>query len=135
MNRPSRLYLPVRRFVDRELARSFRPVSPSLGFFLLGSAILLEAKFRSPATMVLVVVMGLFALAWTAFVVWRYLRLMKAVALRSDRGFDQRGKFRLAPVYWLSESVTRAVARRRSEARRAKNAGRISSSSVSPVRD
>jgi len=106
------LYLSVRRYVDRDQASRGRPATPFLGLLLLvvmGVADhFLEGAFVTAAWALAV---GL-ALVWTAFAGWRAYRLFKAAALKQDRQFDQHGKFRLHPDYWVTKSVARARRRR-----------------------
>lgn len=52
-------------------------------------------------------------LAWTLFTVWRYLRYLKEISIKSDRHFDRVGKYDLPPEYADSESATKARQRRK----------------------
>ena len=56
---------------------------------------------------------------WTGFVLWRAMRLIRTMAIRGDRKFDQRDKFQLLPEYAGSESVT-AAAQGKRKSRRAR---------------
>jgi len=105
-------YLCVRRYVDRDLASRGRPVTPFLGIILIVAMGVADHFLEGVlATAIWAVAVGL-ALAWTAFASWRAFRLFRAAALRQDRQFDQHGKFRLHPDYWVTQSLARTRRRR-----------------------
>jgi hypothetical protein len=61
----------------------------------------------SPNWIVWVIVAGVSG-GWVLFVAWRTWRMTKATVLKSDREYDQKGKFQLSREYWGSESATAA---------------------------
>lgn len=64
-------------------------------------------------TMLTIIVASLLSLATLTFVTWRYFVVMKAQAIKSDRAYDEDGKFKLASEYHQSESATAAAERKR----------------------
>jgi hypothetical protein len=101
-------YVRLRRIVDKDLANSVRPLTPSLSFlpFFLLQIVLQQ---RSWAGWSLAISAGG---AWLMFVGWRAVRLLKAGALKGDRSYDQISKFALPPEYSSTESATKARQRR-----------------------
>ena len=111
-------YLRIRRWVDRDLVAHYRPLSPFLGLL---PVIILAPIWRileGPAAWVSGTLAISLSVIWTGFVLWRVARLYKAVGVKGDRAYDQRGKYLLAPEYHRSESVTAAAQRKRSQRRR-----------------
>lgn len=111
-------YLRIRRWVDRDLASLRRPVSIFGPLFLAILALAAAHALGGAAVAVGWTVIAPLALVWTSFIVWRAGRLYRAVGLKGDRTFDQRGKYQLSPEYHRSESVTAASRRNRSIRRR-----------------
>lgn len=108
----TRSWLRFRRFVDRELAKP-RTTAPLPVGLLVFAMVFLRPHLAPPAALAGWIIVAAACLAWVAFVAWRGWRLFRAGALRSDRAFDQRGKFKLPPEYWTSESASRARRRKR----------------------
>jgi len=71
---------------------------------------MLVAAHRSMLT---IIVASILSLATLTFITWRYLVVMKAQAIKSDRAYDEDGKFKLASEYHHSESATAAAERKR----------------------
>ena len=115
-------YLRIRRWVDRDLAsRSLNTIAHVFGLIPILVAALAQNVFEQPVTTVVwTVAIGL-CVAWTAFIVWRGVRLIKAGSIKGDREFDQTGKFLLSPEYHRSESVTATLQRKRKKRRRARS--------------
>lgn len=114
--RPSRsdLYLRVRGWVDRDLASHMRPASLFLPFVLIVPTLWMrEGAYGSVFPTIWPAVLVSSA-CWTVFVLWRALRLMRAVGLRGDRRFDRITKFTLDRDQQRAESV---LAARRRKAR------------------
>ena len=57
-------------------------------------------------------------LAWNAFVIWRAIRIIRALSIKGDRDYDHRVKFTLDLEHQRSESVTAASQRKGSRRRR-----------------
>ena len=93
--------------VDREFSRAYPSRLPLLPAFLPAiAASLLQHRIYSP------LLYGLTGL-WTAFILWRGYRLMRAASIRGDRKFDREDKYNLIPDYAASESVLSANRRQR----------------------
>lgn len=109
----SRTYLRVRRWIDHDITTRYR--SPSLSLSMMAT-IFLAFGFRAVDGR-LSLVIWLFVLTisgcWTGFVIWRAVRMMRAMSIKGDRQYDQRGKHHLPPEYARSESVTAASRRER----------------------
>lgn len=56
---------------------------------------------------------GSLGAAMLGFVAWRLSRIAKTQAIRGDRQYDRRDKYRLPAEYLTSESSTRATRRKR----------------------
>ncbi|MFT4251180.1 MAG: hypothetical protein QM608_01675 [Caulobacter sp.] len=108
----TRSWLRFRRFVDRKLAKP-RAAAPLPVCLLVLAMAFLGPHLTPPVALAGWIIVAAASLVWVAFVVWRGSRLFRASSLRGDRAFDQRGKFRLSPEYWRSESASRARRRKR----------------------
>lgn len=119
MMRPaeSETYLWVRRWVDHDLANQRRPTSIFGPLFFMLFA-MIAADWAGGVFFVTgwSVIVPIFA-AWMAFVCWRLIRLLRAMTIKGDREFDQRGKYLLPPEYAASESYL-AHQKRRNRLRR-----------------
>ena len=105
----AKLYLRIRRWVDRDLATpGLRTITHMIGFIPVLPVLLFDLFFDGPVmtgAWILAISLGV---ACSLFVLWRGARLMKALSIRGDRDFDRRVKFTLAPEHQRSESVTAA---------------------------
>lgn len=110
--------LKVRRWVDRDISVHPRQSIALLGAFLAMLIILLGASaLGSLATVGFWILIFPTWAAWTVFVVWRVIRLTRAITIKGDRAYDQKTKFTLPPQYADSESLL-AASRRGRRARR-----------------
>lgn len=107
MGRLRKTYLLMRRWADRSwIDHGPRPPAILPTFLLCLLALLV------PHTPVTTALFGL-AAVWFAFVTWRGIRLLRAMAVYGDRQFDRKDKYSLAPEYRRSESTLRAKRRKR----------------------
>ncbi len=112
-------YLKVRRWVDRDVTTYPRYSVAFQGAFIAMIVLLLGAHAlgRVATLGFWLLIFPLWA-AWTAFVLWRVVRITRAATIRGDRGYDQKTKFILPPEYAQSESVLAASRRGRRSRRR-----------------
>lgn len=109
-------YLKIRQWVDRGIGDT----SSHLTLVMLGPAIIPIAIFGpvvggdtpSEQTERLAPLL-VWAVIWTAFSIWRGLRMMKAQTAKNARHYDRLGKYELPPEYAESESALKATRRRK----------------------
>jgi hypothetical protein len=116
-------YGRLKRWVDKDLAAGWpvrRPLAlygPFCAAGFVGIGAYNAGSFAGFAVALFWwVIVPLWAI-WTAFVLWRASRLMRAVTLRSDRLYDRGGKYLLPPEYAATESLT-AIHRRARQIKR-----------------
>ena len=104
-------YIRLRRMVDYDLANNRRPLTPLLSLL---PVVLIQVILQQQSSIAwfLTATAGF---VWLAFVGWRATRLFKAFTLKSDRQYDQTGKFTLPPEYAATESATKAHRRRKND--------------------
>ncbi len=111
-------YLKVRRWVDRDIADYPRNSIALQGVLI---AMLALAMGAYAAGSLAIAAFWLLAFPpgaiWTAFVLWRVVRITRAATIRGDRGYDQKTRYILPPEYADSESVWAASRRKRLNAR------------------
>ena len=113
MSNPGRL---LRRFVDWDLTRPGMPrngsLSAAVGLLLLAFATAVTHGESEAVSFISLLPALPLPLAWSGFVVWRQLRLLRAAALKGERSYDRGGKAMLSADYADSESATAARLRR-----------------------
>lgn len=104
----------LRRFVDWDLGRSGGVRAGAWILLISGLpfvSLLVFERLAGHRSGTAIILASAVTAAWLGFVGWRGWRLLRASGARSDRDFDQRGKFRLPPEHQDSESVTKAQRR------------------------
>ncbi len=110
-------YLGVRRWIDHDIANRYRAPSLTLSGIV---TIAIAFGFRlveGGLSLAIWLSLLLLSTGWTGFVLWRAMRLIRAMSIRGDRKFDQYDRFQLLPEYARSESVTGAAQRKRKAGR------------------
>ncbi|WP_305758401.1 hypothetical protein [Brevundimonas sp.] len=113
-------YLRVRRWVDHDIAHRYK--SPVLGLSFIAAMFVgfLSRNLERPSSWIAWSLAMAVVLAWNAFVLWRAIRIVRAVSIKGDRDYDQRVKFTLDIEHQRSESVSAASQRERSRRRRSR---------------
>jgi hypothetical protein len=102
------LYSRVRRFVDHDQSTRARPATPFLGILPIAGMGIAQSHLSGHAALVGWIVAVGIGLLWTAFAWWRGYRLLRTSAVKGDRQYDYKTKFRLPAEYLDTESATKA---------------------------
>ncbi|MFC5344553.1 hypothetical protein ACETK8_18035 [Brevundimonas staleyi] len=111
-------YLIVRRWIDHDIAHRYRAPSVQVSGLLTGLLVMILLLAEGWLLRLAIFPLLLVSSAWTGFVFWRVSRITRALTIKGDRQYDQKGKFMLPPEYANSESTTAAERRKRRRSRR-----------------
>ncbi|AQR74272.1 hypothetical protein [Sphingomonas sp. LM7] len=106
---------PIRRAIDRDLAKNMRPWSVYLPLFTLGFAWFLATR-GSILGLLAGGVVAIAAIAWFVYTLARAWHVARVLIVRSgEQYYDRVGKYALPPEYADTESADAARRRRRGE--------------------